>query len=291
MKAKQAQASNGIHDDTDAAGSPEALWSMVKPASQMTHLSKLKVMVYGPSGSGKTRMVSLFKKPLVGVTELQGIPTIQQWNPQALIFPIQTSEDLSKFRRIIRDPALPEKVDAVCLDSVTDLQRIIKAAYVAKQTSNRELPDMDTWGLIVDRTARMVREVRDLPVHVMVTCLDVEQSVPGEGIVHRPAVQGRTLPGDLAQYFNLVGYSFSKQYEKGVRHEVLFRGSERYMIKGMPGIDDVEAPEPTMWIAKRFDEAVDKNVQHRLEKWTAIASTDTEQETQKPEADPFGNPN
>lgn len=282
----------GVHDDTDQTGSAEALWALAKPAGQMTHMHKLKAMVYGPSGSGKTRMVSLFKRPLVGCTELQGVVTIQQWNPDALVFPITTPDDLSKFRRIVRDPALADKVDAVCLDSVTDMQRIIKAAYVSKQASGREMPDMDTWGLVIERTARIVREIRDLPVHVLVTCLDTEHAIPGEGIVHRPSVQGKNLPSDLAQYFNLVGYSYTRQWERGIRHEVLFRGSERYMIKGMPGIADIEAPEPALWVAKRFDGAVEPAVQTRYEQWVSIASAaETNESKTAGGEDPFGHSN
>lgn len=289
---------DGVHDDTTMAEGVGNLWDVARPASQLAQLSKLKALVYGPSGAGKTRLMSLFRRPLIGMTELQGVPTVQQWNPDALVYPIPDAEALKGFRRLVADPDLPNRVDAVCIDSVTDLQRIIKAAYVAKQASARELPDMDTWGLIVERTARMVREVRDLPVHVVVSCLDMEQTIAGEGTVHRPAVQGRTLPSDLAQYFNLVGYAYTRQHERGVRHEVMFRGSERYMTKAMPGIDDVESPEPAMWISKRFGGDVTDDVRKRHDEWLAMAgesntNNNATRNTQSPtnaDVDPFGNP-
>lgn len=298
MAAKKS--SNGVHDDTTQAEGIGNLWDQVKPAAQMQQQHKLKALIYGPSGAGKTRLLSLFRKPLIGVTEMQGVPTIQQWNPDALVYPITDADGFKNFRKLVADPDLPNKVDAVCIDSVTDLQRLIKAAYVAKQASQRELPDMDTWGLIVERTARVVREVRDLPVHVVVTCLDMEQSVPGEGTVHRPAVQGRTLPSDLAQYFNAVGFAYTRQHERGVRHEVMFRGPDRYMVKGMPGLNDVEVPEPAVWIHKRFGVPVPDDVRERYFAWLAMTGEQQAQPTAPAEPtttttttteDPFGNPN
>lgn len=243
------------------------LWSTTVKAGDLDRLKKLKVLAYGPSGAGKSRMGALFGRVLIGLTEHQAVPTIIEVNPDAVIKLISGPRELLEFKEMIRDPSLPERVDAVVLDSLTDAQRILKAHFTAKQASGRETTDLETWGLLIDATARLAREVRDLPVHVMVTCLSEEENVPGEGLIHRPAVSGKRLPNDLAQYFNLVGFAHVREHERGMRHEVMFRGSDRWLCKGMTKLNDVEAPEPDLWIAKVFGGEVSADVKTRCKEW------------------------
>lgn len=246
-------------------------WSSVKKAGDLESLAKLKMLVYGPSGSGKSRLGALFRRPLIGLTEHQAIPTIQEANPDAMIKLIRNAQELKEFRDLIRSPELPERVDAVVLDSLTDAQRIIRQAYTDAQKSGRTTTDMDTWGLIIDATARLAREVRDLQTHVLVITLDEERE-DGEIVTHRPSVNGKKLPNDLAQYFNLVGYVHKREYERGLRYEVMFAGSDRYLVKGMSALNPVEAPEPQHWIAKRFGHEADDDVQQRVAEWERQAT-------------------
>lgn len=246
-------------------------WDKTSKASDLHRLQKLKALIYGPSGSGKSRIASLFNRVLIGVTEHQAIPTIAETNPNAIVKLISNSQELREFKEMICDPSLPEKVDAVCLDSLTDAQRILKAFYLAKQSSGGEIMEIASWGLLVDSTARLAREVRDLPVHVVVTCLSEEESVTGVGITHRPAVYGKRLPNDLAQYFNLVGFTHVNEYERGMRHEVMFRGSDRWLTKGMTKLDNVEPPEPLLWISKVFGEELDDETTNRVKAWRKLA--------------------
>ena len=173
---------------------------------------------------------------------------------------------------------LADRVDAVVLDSLTDAQRILRNHYTAKQTRRQDKTDMDTWGVIIDGTARLAREVRDLPVHVCVICLDAEMQIDGLGLVHRPAVSGKRLPNDLAQYFNLVGYTYVGEFERGFRHQVMFQGGERYLTKTMGGIDEVEPPEPLWWVHKRFQTDIDEETRGRVDQWKSIEQNEEEEQ-------------
>lgn len=271
--AADAKSTNGATENNAPGKTFEQLWEGAVTPDQMAHLDKLKGLYYGPTGAGKTELTSLFERPLIAVTELQAVPTIRRANPKARIIKVTNSQEINDFRKLIRDPELPKHVDAVVLDSLTDVQRIIKDAYVKNQSSGRQTADMDTWGLIIDLTARMARELRDVPVHVAVICLDTEIAVEGQGRVHRPSVNGKSLPNDLAQYFNLVGYVSKQQREGGVRHEVLFNGPDNYLTKGMRELDDIEAPEPLLWISKIFGTPLDPVVAARVKAWKARAET------------------
>jgi len=264
--------------NAEAPQSVSALWSAAKPASSLTQFSKLKILLAGASGGGKSTTGAKFERPLYVPTEMQAIPIIQHTNPNAIIFHnsdgrpgIRDSRDLQQFRAMIHDPDLSNKVDAVVLDSITDCQRIIKDAYVRAQGTGNKSPDQNTWGNIIDLTARLAREVRDLDVHALVTVLDKEIENNGL-IIHRPSVQGKTLPNDLAQYFNLVGFAFAEEMDGGeIRNSTMFRASsDRYMVKKLPQLDDIEAPEPLLWASKVFGDTQPDAVKERVEAWAIL---------------------
>lgn len=247
-------------------------WASVKPASSFDAYDKIKVLLYGPSGAGKSRCASLFRRPLIGLTEHQAIPTIRRANPDAQIKMIHNAKDLTDFKVLARHPRTAKECDAVVLDSLTDAQRIIRAYYTSRQSekAGREKTSQESWGLVIDATARYARELRDLPLHVCVITLDDEATVDGVGIVHRPGVSGKRLPNDLAQYFNAVGYVHVAEQEGGLRHQVLFRGNDRYRVKGIEGLEDLEPPEPLAWISRTSGGDVPADVRTRIERWTAL---------------------
>jgi hypothetical protein len=221
--------------------------------------------------SGKTSCAARFARPLILLTETQAIPVIRELNPRAAIKQIRSPQDLLEARQILRAPNLVENHDAVVLDSLTDCQRILKDFYTSQQQKRQDLTDMDTWGRIIDATARLARELRDVPVHVLCICLDSEVAVEGEGITHRPAVSGKTLPNVLGQFFNAVGYISRQVKSKGMRREIMFEGSDRYQTKKLTGLDDIEAPEPLLWLHKRFGIDLPADVQKRVSDWKACA--------------------
>lgn len=253
-------------------------WSSVRVAESIEELDKLKALIYGPNGSGKSSLAARFKRPLIGLTEKQAIPAIKDANPNALIKLISNAQQLLEFRQLTRSPQLRERCDAVALDSLTDIQRVLKDLYTGQQEKNRDITDMQSWGKTIDATARLARELRDLPIHTMIICLDTEIEIDGEGLVHRPAVSGKSLPNQLGQYFNLVGYMSRQVRPGGMRREVMFQGSDRYQTKGMRGLGDVEPPEPLFWLHKRFglplEQEKDRNgetVEQRIAQWKACA--------------------
>lgn len=261
------------------------LWANARPASELEGHHKLKVLLQGRSGSGKTTTAARFGRPLYVPTELQGIPTVKAVNPDALIFHnadgrpgLRDARDLQQFRAMIRDPDLNKRVDAVVLDSLTDCQRIIKDAYTKAQTSGRSTTDMDTWGSIIDLTARLAREVRDLEVNVLITVLDEEDKDDAGRLVHRPNLFGRRLPNDLMQYFNAVGFAHTREMDSGeIRFQTMFTaGGDKYLVKGLHGLDEVEPPEPLYWFSKVFGGDLDEEAAARVSAWKAMENLEEE---------------
>lgn len=269
-KKKQQEASDDHEDTPEVKVNP---WSKVRKVTDMEELALLKALLYGPSGAGKSQAAALFERPLIGLTEMQAVPTIQATNPDALIYPIKSVEDVVGFTRLARHPDTQGRCDAVVLDSLTDAQRIIRNFYTRRQgdSAGKEKTSMESWGLTIDRTAKVARDLRDVQgMHVVLICLDDEQHVDGQGLVHRPGVNGKRLPNDLAQYVNLVGYLHKADRDGGIRHEVMFRGIDRYLTKGIKGLEDVEPPEPLWWVHKALGRECPEEVLARVDDWRAL---------------------
>lgn len=253
-------------------------WTQVKKAEDLDDLFVMKALLYGPNGSGKSQAGAMFKRPLIGPTELQGIPTIRKANPGAVIYHdpdgepgIRTVNDLRRFVMMARS-AKDHGCDAVVLDGLTDTQRILKEHFTKRQKNNKGRTSMDSWGAIIDMTSAIVRQLRDLAgVHVLVTCLEREVEA-NEELVHRPGLSGKALPHEIGQYFNVVGYSHKAELDAGIRHQVLFEAGERYVVKGLAGIDAIEPPEPLHWISKAIGGDVPDEVAERVRRWEEMGS-------------------
>jgi len=248
------------------------MWAQIKNAGDMVDHDKLKVLLYAPTKQGKSRACALFgERPLIGLCEQQAVVTIKRANPNASIFQIRDARDLADFRSIAMSKEARDRFDAICLDGITDAQRILRSYYTEKQgaKAGTQKTSQESWGLLIDATAKFARDLRDIPLHVLVTALDQEESVEGVGIVHRPGVSGKRLPNDLGQYFNAVGYLHTAQRARRLRHEVLFRGNEQYLVGAPDFLDDVEIPDPSVWIAKMQGE-LSTEMTARVEAWQAI---------------------
>lgn len=276
------------------AEAAKRIWDISKPASELTSDRKLKVLLSGPSGSGKSTMCARTGRVLYVPTEMQAIPVVQDANPDALVFHnldgragVRSWGDINQLRALLRDPSLEERVDWVVIDGLSDMQTIVRAHFTKRQTKRTLTTDQDTWGIIVDMTARLAREFRDLPVNVIVTTLDMEVEAGGRG-VHRPAVSGKKLPNKLLGYFNLAGFTHVDELDSGEkRWQVMFRSDNRYLTKGAKGINDIEPPEPLYWLAKRFGGEAPADVLQRVREWERMEETNDDNENDNENEKPF----
>lgn len=251
-------------------------WERIATAGDLAAYDKIKALVYGGTKQGKTRLCALMgKRPLIGLAEQQGIPTIKRANPNAVIFQIRTPEDLHEFKMMARSARAATEFDAVCLDGITEAQALLRAYYTGRQKdkAGRDKTSMESWGATIDATIRLSRELRDIPTHVLVTALDEEESVDGVGVMHRPAVNGKKLPNQLCAHFNVVGYAHTVEESRGLRRQILFRGNERYLVGAPDWLDDIEPPEPQWWFHRMQGIEVPEDVAERVRLWKEQAKT------------------
>lgn len=237
-------------------------------AGDLKKYNRIKGLFMGPSGGGKSELVAKFPKPLIGLTERQAIPTITSVNPDAKIFMIETIENIEEFLAIASSPKLMSQgIESIGVDSLTDIQRILKDGYTAHQANRNDITNQDTWGVIIDKTARFARVVRDAMVNVAVIVVDQEIAMD-VGIVHRPAVSGKKLPNELQQYFNCVGFVRKDMADDGKIHSVVFDDGPNYSTKSMKGLEAIEPPEPEWFLHKVFGTDLPDEVKSRVDEWT-----------------------
>lgn len=213
----------------------------------------LKCLVWGPTGTGKSTLCGTAPKPVLYLyTEKQGLISFKRMCPDGDVLEIDSVDTL---RAVLTDLRRGTDYATVCLDSFTEMQVLIVNEVLAMKDRVPGEPvkaSTQDFMFIHDRSKALVRAFRDLPMHVVVTCLS-ETVVVGEDenarTVTRMMLTGRKLPAQLAGFFNLVGFSHKTLGPNNVTiHRVGFEGPQVLDVKGMPGLRKKEEPDIEYWV-------------------------------------------
>ena len=202
----------------------------------------MKILIHGQSGTGKSTMCATAPGRILYLwTERQGVLSFKRLRPGDDTLQIESLENLREALDYLRGGN--HKYDTACLDSLTDMQRLI----VGEITAGKDAPTIADWGTIINRTLSLVEAYRNLPMHVVITALSDEAIIGEEQRIVRPSVAGRKLPGQLSQFFNIVGYCFKRAEKDRVKYTVLLDGRDDFSCKGMPGLRYREEPDISHW--------------------------------------------
>jgi len=221
----------------------------------------LKVLIWGPNGSGKSTLCGTAPRPILyAYTERQGLLSFQRMCPEGDVVKVESVADLRELLTELRKDG--HGYSSIVLDSFTEMQLLISDEILARRKAKNEEKGrdmggeppklvMEDYGFIHDRSKALVRAFRDLPMHVVLTCLS-ETSEVGEGAdsktVTKMMLLGRKLPAQLGQFFNLVGFSFRVQRDRESVYQVLLEGRPDIDTKGMPGLRKREEPDISYWV-------------------------------------------
>ena len=212
-------------------------------ASEFEMEDKKKCLIHGNSGSSKSTLGATAKNPIIGLAESQALRTIRRVNPEAGIWKIESSEDLRGLVAYLKEQhaAGTCAYDTVVLDSLTEIQIMLKREIIAKATEREQLT-VGEWGIVIDRVVNICRTFRDLPMHVLILARSEETFIEDTRFV-RPSLNGKKLPNDVAGFFNTVGYAYRKISDQGnTIYRILFEGVDGFLCKGDPDLDPVEIP-------------------------------------------------
>lgn len=244
----------------------------------------INLVIYGKTGTGKTSLGVTAPRPLILLSERQGLLHVRQAAARLGVPtpPTLLMESLEDYRMVLRslksaEPGkpfavysapgevalqLPEPPESVVLDSVTDAARIIvdEIRKQSPQTIGKDGLPVDSqrfWNVLQDRAQALIMQFRDVPAHTIFLALADDREVgPDEGPKVRavtPAMPMRKLPDMLAAAVNAVGYSYRTEKRDGGKvstsYAVAFAGPEHLMLKSCAPLRDREHPDIGAWIS------------------------------------------
>lgn len=217
---------------------PKKLHPKIKLASEMPLY--IKALIYGEPGAGKTYLSSTAPEPLVLMTEYDvskaTIRRVQKdLGRDIAVWPVAEWHDLEEAYDFLQ--AGKHGFQTVVLDSLTDLNRKLIRAIVEHAVSRRpshdpDVPEQGDWFRVAEKLRYAVRLFRDLPMHVVMTCLvqDIRQEM-----LKVPLVQPKSLAMELPGLFNLVGCLKVVKGDDGHVRKLLVEAADTYVAKNPGG--------------------------------------------------------
>jgi hypothetical protein len=231
----------------------------------------MKLLLFGDSGAGKTHASVTAPKPVVLLTEPNGVLSIHASNPDAVVInvtAVAAQKNVSpmtvvrEFFKAAMDGTLKDEVQAesIVIDSLTELQRMLRDEIMEQKRGSGGAQvqwTLQDWATLTDRMRKLVRAIRDLPYHVVCTALAESDTDEQERRYVTPSFQGKKFPNEIAGYFSIVGYVFrqTEQASEGsdeqvLRHRVLLSGPSTYLTKTIAPLNPVEEPNISDWLVR-----------------------------------------
>ena len=231
-------------------------------AGDMGNKAHVKVLLHGNSGAGKTWKSVSAPKPFVLLTEANGLASIKNANPDAIVVHATDMNVVRDFFAEAMSGGFEEHgCKTIIVDSLTEIQRMMRDEIMAGRQNYADF-SMKDWGELTERMRRFVRILRDVPYHVVATAL-AQVTEDDSGTRHIiPQFQGRAIPNEIAGYFSLVGYVFKREVEdesgeRVILHQTMLEGPSRIMCKPCGTLRGVVETDVTEWIREiSGDEAV-----------------------------------
>ena len=169
-----------------------------------------RVLVCGPGGSGKTRFCVSWPNPILATTESLLDSVRKEDIPMAKI---ESSADLKEL--IVECRKSPDErkkafgvpVDTFYLDTVDQLQRVLQGERLAA-TGRSDMEGKD-YGWLGDEMRRYLSAIRNLPMHVVLTCHVKDREV-NNVTLGQPALVG-ALRDEINEFVSIAGVLESQQ--------------------------------------------------------------------------------
>jgi len=213
----------------------------------------IKMLIYGPPGVGKTTLATSAHEdsrssPVLVFNIEGGLLSIS--NKGVDVFDYKNWSNVNDLLRFLVSDA--NKYKTLVVDSLSELQvkNLEQVVDTAVKGSNRRKSQDDIWqddyGTSTNQMRRFVRAIRDLPMHVIMTCH--ESSLEKEGLTSTYPALTPKLRASVIGYMDIVGYMYTKEVSNNVVRRLLCQPTGNFVAKDRTpgGRLGVTMDKPTM---------------------------------------------
>ena len=175
------------------------------------------ILIYGESGVGKTVFASTAPRPILWLDSEGGTSSISDKTgiDVARVGGLETYQEA-----LIYLEANPDTYKTVVFDSFTETQAhiltgLMRKAKALDETRDKFLPQFGEYRIATGMMREIVRAFRDLPIHVVITALQREDT---DDLTGRTKVRPRLLPtfaDELPGFLDAELYLYAATPQKG----------------------------------------------------------------------------
>jgi len=226
--------------------------------------TKVKALLYGKSGTGKTYS-ALTLKPETTLIMSAESGLLPLAGKAYTVWEIEAYDDMMEAFKKLQSPECQKQFKVVFIDSLTEINELAKEKIVKIDRPGLgkdigkvydDLMTMQDYQLLQTRMTRLIRAFRDLPYHVIFTCLENQDKDERTGaITMTPSVNGK-LAINIAGYFDEVFRMVTKDVDGKIDRYFITAKFEQAIAKDRSGV--LELREQPSWtvifnkIFKRF---------------------------------------
>lgn len=199
-----------------------------------------KVLIFAPAGHGKTVLLGTAQAdertfPMLlldfegGTESLAGLDIdtipIRGWDDYNEAYEAVANGDVLEFEGQEYDFS---QYNSLGIDSISETHKFALLEILRKEGPSRRDPDLveqGDYGRATTQMRRMLREFRDLPMHVFFVAHAKETDIPREGRVRVPDLAGQ-MAEEVAGLMSVSGY-LAQYEEDGDLHRTLLLHSDR----------------------------------------------------------------
>lgn len=191
---------------------------------------KIKALIYGPSGAGKTYFTGTAEKTLYASAE-GGLLSIKDKMPEFV--EIKSLRDLREVYQFLSQSG--HKYETLVIDSITEINEIIKAEIETKTGHTMQLQD---WGTLSKNIRDIFRQLRDLPINLIL--IAQESYITDEDKIKKvvPSLNGKAAT-EVAYFMDIVGYI---NIESDGRRWIETSTNKKLLTKDRSGVIGNDAP-------------------------------------------------
>jgi len=185
----------------------------IVPLDETAHF--VKALIYGDSGVGKTVLAGTSPKPLIIDVE-GGTLSLRQFGIKADVVRVKDFSAMREIRDELQKTENQGRWETVIIDSLTELQRrsmeaVMKLTVAQNSKRDPDVPGIGEYGKNGEVIRKVIRQFRDLPMHVIFVCLQLDMTDSDTGLpIARPMLQGK-LASEVPQYMDMVGHLTVRQ--------------------------------------------------------------------------------